>query len=87
MDTSTEHLALAADLKAQETAAPAPGAGTTSSGYIRATHPDTGTLVTFVPGELLPAWVADELRAGHGVYDDKAGAWTLSERRKPKGRS
>lgn len=32
--------------------------------YLRATHPEHGEPVTFVPGEALPAWVVDALDAG-----------------------
>jgi hypothetical protein len=56
------------DRRAQERAgATAPNIGLTSPGYVRARHPHIAdTEVTFVPGELLPDWAADALRAGTG---------------------
>lgn len=49
----------------------------TAATYIRATHPDTGQPVAYVPGEALPAWVADALNAGKATYDGDTGAWVL----------
>lgn len=49
----------------------------TAAAYIRATHPDTGQPVTYVPGEALPEWVSDALESGKASYDLATKAWTL----------
>ncbi|SCG73932.1 hypothetical protein [Micromonospora inositola] len=49
----------------------------TATAYIRATHPDTGQPVTYVPGEALPEWVSEALRDGKASFDVDAKAWTL----------
>jgi hypothetical protein len=50
--------------------ADSPKVGLPSAGCIRAVHPDHGNEVMFVPGELLPAWAAEALRAGRGGLTD-----------------
>ncbi|MEV7009554.1 hypothetical protein [Streptosporangium sp. NPDC051022] len=66
------------DRVAFERAAPAPvRSAELATGYIRAERPEDGTPVTFVPGERLPAWVAERLRTGQATYDPDSGAWTL----------
>lgn len=52
-----------------EPAGPPPKVGVVAPGYIRATHPDHGEAVVFVPGELLPDWAAEALKAGGAEAD------------------
>lgn len=60
--TRGETRAQAADLAAQERAdVAAPPTPVTSTRWVRAVHPDHGEAVVYVPGETLPAWVAQGL--------------------------
>lgn len=59
----------------------APPRRATAGAYIRATHPDTGQLVTFVPGEALPVWASEALDGGKATYDQAANVWTLDGQR------
>jgi hypothetical protein len=45
-------------------------AGAVAPFYLRATHPEHGEPVVFVPGELLPVWAAALLQAGNVTTDD-----------------
>ncbi|MFI7220585.1 hypothetical protein [Micromonospora maritima] len=75
-----EQRALVADMAAQERApgGTALAAPRTSPGYVRGTSPD-GELVTFVPGETLPAWAVAALADGRGVYDGTGNIWTITD--------
>lgn len=79
MLTRAEEAAQAADWAAQQRAPGGHNIGTPSPGFIRATHPDHGESVVYVPGELLPEWVVEALDAGRGTYDVKTGVMTLDE--------
>jgi hypothetical protein len=64
-----------ADRLTQERAgAAAHNVGVQSPGYVHGVDPEHGEPVSFVPGELLPAWAAEALGAQrpepdqHGVY-------------------
>jgi len=66
----------AEDAAAQEAASvaaapPPPPAriGVQAPSYIRAKHPDHGEPVVFVPGELLPEWAAEKVKAGKAKVD------------------
>jgi hypothetical protein len=79
----------AADAAAQETAgATAHDIGVQSPGYVMVPpgmYPDHGEAVTFVPGEMLPAWAADAL-ADQRPEPDTFGTYRLTApvgRRKP----
>lgn len=71
-----------ADLRAQEKPAGVHKIGVQSPGFIRAVHPEHGEPVVFVPGEMLPAWAAEALAAGHGRLED--GHIVLESKRKAK---
>jgi hypothetical protein len=63
---------LQADLRAQErAAADAPKVPVVAKQYIHAVHPEHGEGVVFVPGEALPGWAVDALKAGRGRVTDE----------------
>jgi len=50
-------------------------------GYVHAEdpeHPEFGTL-TFTPGQLLPAWVREQLAAGAPLLPEDEGVFTLGD--------
>ena len=74
-----EAKAVVDDRAAQETAgAAAHDVGVQSPGYIHGIHPEHGEAVCYVPGELLPAWVVTELKAGRSRTDEH-GRITLTK--------
>ncbi len=66
------------DLAAQELGVDGPSTPSVAPAFLRAVSPE-GHLVTFVPGETLPAWVRDVLAAGPHAYDADTGAWLLGD--------
>ena len=84
-EDAREQAERAADVAAHERAgAAAHSTGRVSPGYLQATHPEHGEAVVFVPGELLPAWVADALDGGRGHYDVGSGVFVLDDPAPPK---
>jgi hypothetical protein len=61
--------------------------GTHADAYIQAVNAD-GEAVVYVPGELLPAWVAEQVNAGKAPLEEaSAGVRTRRlERRQAKGK-
>jgi hypothetical protein len=57
METKAEKATRRRDQSKQEQAPATVTVGRTARTFIHATHPDTGTAVVFLPGELLPEWV------------------------------
>lgn len=55
-----EEKAYDADLAAQEAGSDRVLPPRIARGYVHTTHPDTGLVVVFVPGEALPAWVTEK---------------------------
>jgi hypothetical protein len=57
METKSERAARKRDQSTQERASASLKVGRTARTFVHAVHPDTGTDVVFLPGELLPEWV------------------------------
>lgn len=68
-------------------AASARNLGTHADAYIQAVNAD-GEAVVFVPGELLPVWVAEQLHAGKApITEESAGIRIRTlERKQQKGK-
>lgn len=59
----------------------------TAPTYVRAVHPDHGEAVTYVPGELLPEWLADAIDAGGFSRDPRTGTLVVDDASTGKARS